>query len=145
MKMMYGSVPVKNLNITKLDVSTNDADIVPSDIQAGKIGYAMGRKVIGTGKSFEFAFYGECQTNFPLVLPSMINVIEIGCVGYPLQLIIELKDMKNTNFAVEQTLGNIIIDGATQPLVAKVESNILTVSCAETVSLQVFYGKDNYV
>lgn len=47
MKLCLGSTPVKSLNIRKLDVDTNDATIVASDMQSGSIAYAKGQKVTG--------------------------------------------------------------------------------------------------
>lgn len=51
MKLCLGSTPVKSLNIRKLDVDTNDATIVASDMQSGSIAYAKGQKVTGTGNN----------------------------------------------------------------------------------------------
>lgn len=51
MKLCLGSTPVKSLNIRKLDVDTNDATIVASDMQSGSIAYAKGQKVTGTGSN----------------------------------------------------------------------------------------------
>lgn len=48
MKCYLGISPVKSLNIRKLDVDTNDATIVASDMQTGSIAYAKGQKVTGT-------------------------------------------------------------------------------------------------
>lgn len=51
MKLCLGSTPVKSLNIRKLDVDTNDATIVASDMQSGSIAYAKGQKVTGMGSN----------------------------------------------------------------------------------------------
>ena len=48
MKCYLGISPVKFLNIRKLDVDTNDATIVASDMQSGAVAYAKGQKVTGT-------------------------------------------------------------------------------------------------
>lgn len=49
MKCYLGISPVKSLDIRKLDVDTNDATVVASDMQSGSIAYAKGQKVTGTG------------------------------------------------------------------------------------------------
>lgn len=51
MKLCLGNTPVKSLNIRKLDVDTNDATIVASDMQSGTVAYAKGQKVTGTGSN----------------------------------------------------------------------------------------------
>ena len=38
--------------------STYDADITPENMQRGMTAYAQGKKIVGTGKCFEFAEYG---------------------------------------------------------------------------------------
>ena len=35
--------------------STYDADITPENMQRGMTAYAQGKKIVGTGKCFEFA------------------------------------------------------------------------------------------
>ena len=144
MKMMYNGTQIKSLNIKHYEISTNDCDMIASDMQAGKTAVARGKKITGTGKSFEFASYGGFKTNSPIPVPAMVNVVEVACTGYPVQLSIELSLMKGINFAESQTVGNVVINGATLPLIARVENNILTITCSETIALEVFYGKDNY-
>lgn len=51
MKLCLGSTPIKSLNIRKLDVDTNDATIVASDMQTSSVAYAKGQKVTGTGSN----------------------------------------------------------------------------------------------
>lgn len=145
MKLMYGNVPVKNLHITKHDVSTNDATMVASDLQAGVTAYARGQKITGTGKSFEFADYGGFNTNLPIIIDNTINVIEITSTIYPIKSTIPLSDMKNTDFSVSQTIGVVIIDSVEYPVIVSISNGMLTLSCDKTVTLEVFYGKDNYV
>lgn len=54
---------VDGVKVGKLGVLTEpptyDADIISADMQRGRIGYAQGKKVIGTGRCFEFAEYGR--------------------------------------------------------------------------------------
>lgn len=38
--------------------NTYDADITPENMQRGMTAYAKGKKIVGTGKAFEFAYYG---------------------------------------------------------------------------------------
>lgn len=145
MKMIYNGTPMKSLNIKHYEMNTNDCTMVASDLQAGVTAFARGKKVTGTGKSFEFAHYGGWKTNSPQYIPSGINVIEIASIDYPIQLSMPLSDMKNSDFTIPQTIGNIIIDSATYPISVQAANNILTISCDKTVTLQLFYGKDNYI
>lgn len=146
MKMIYGGTPVKNLNIVKHDVSTNDATVMPSDLQAGVSCYARGQKVIGTGRSFEFAYYGDFETNDFMIIPAKINVIHLSSVTYPMQDIIKLdNNMSNLDFSTEQVVSNIIVDGELYPVKVISTDNEINILCDKTVTLQVFYGKDNYV
>lgn len=145
MKMYYGNVPVNSMKVKHYDVSTNDATMIASDLQAGITAYARGQKIMGTGKCFEFAVYGKIKSNFPTPIPLSINVIEIASMDYPVQLSIALSDMKSTDFTTEQTIGNVIVGGTVYPVTVKAESNILTINCTETIWFQIFYGKDNYI
>ena len=77
MKMIYGGVPVNSMKLKHYEISTNDCDMVASDLQAGKTAVAKGRKITGTGKSFEFACYGQLDTNAKRYVPANINVVEI--------------------------------------------------------------------
>lgn len=145
MKMMYGGKPVKSMKAHVFDVNSNDATMIASDLQAGKTAYSKGKKVTGTGKSFEFANYGNIFTNVATIIPSMINIVEIASLNYPVQLSIELTTMKNLDFSVSQSIGNIIIDGTTYPVTVSVIDNKIKLSCDKTIKLQIFYGRDNYV
>lgn len=142
MKLMKGSTPVKK---TMIHNDTQDATMVASDLQAGVTCYAKGQKVIGTGKSFEFANYGTIKTNSKTYVPSTINIIELTSLEYPVKHTIQLHDMKNTDFSTVKQVGVAIIDNVEYPINISVMSNILTVSCDKTFYLQAFYGKDNYV
>lgn len=142
---MYGNVPVKSMNIHHFEMDTNDATLISSDLQAGVTAYARGQKVTGTGKSFEFASYSALQTNQPLYIPSNINVVEIASVNYPIQLTIMFSEMKNVDFTVEQIIGKVIVDGTTYDVLVSATNNSLLFTCDKTITLEVFFGKDNYV
>lgn len=144
MKMMYNKTPVKTMKVKHYELSTNDATLVASDLQAGVTAYAKGQKVTGTGKSFEFARYGQIYTNVSTLIPATINIIEIASLSYPVQLSVALNDMYTMDFSTLQTIGSIVIDGTTYPLSAVVLDGKLTIACDKTTKLQIFYGKDNY-
>lgn len=70
--LVYGDKRIKAIGVTNgIGLDTSDADITPADMQNGKIGYANGEKVIGTGKCFEFASYGA--ENFDLIFDEQDN------------------------------------------------------------------------
>lgn len=145
MKLCLGSTPIKSLNIRKLDVDTNDATIVASDMQSGYIAYAKGQKVTGTGKAFAFASYGNHPTNTAIPVPSVINAIEISSLEYPVQMLVALSDMKDVDFTTENTVANAVIGGVTYPITAQVADGNLTLGCSQTLNLEVFFGKDEHV
>ncbi len=142
MKLMLGNTPVKKMMIHN---DTQDATMVASDLQAGVTCYAKGQKVTGTGKSFEFANYGQLKTNTSRYVPSNINIIELASTEYPIKLSLILSDLKTLDFSTSQKIATVSIDGVEYDLTVSINSHILKVSCDKTFYLQVFYGKDNYV
>lgn len=142
---MYGGTPVNSLKVRHYEVSTNDATLKASDLQSGVTAYARGQKVTGTGKSFEFAFYGQFETNFAMPIPSNINVIEVASTNHPVQLTTILSDMKNLDFSNEIKVASVIVDGVAYDITVQVSYNMLNILCEKDISLEVFYGKDNYV
>jgi hypothetical protein len=146
MKMIYNNVPVKSMRVHNFDVNSNDATMIASDLQSGVVGYARGKKVIGTGKSFEFASYGSVETNDTIIIPtSNINVIQISSADYPIQMTIPLGNMWGFDFTVEQVVGNVIIDSISYPITVISNNNTLEIKCNKTIFLEIFYGKDNYI
>lgn len=144
MRMYYGNTPIKSAKVKHYEISTNDATIKASDLQTGITAYGKGKKITGTGKSFEFARYGSLFTNFPTYIPSLVNIIEIASIESPLRISISLNNMKDTDFSISQTIGYIFINNIEYPITALVSNDMLTISCEQSISLQVFYGKDNY-
>lgn len=145
MKMIYGGTPVNSLKVRHYETNTNDATTVPSAVQAGLTYYANGRKEIGTGKSFEFASYGEFLTNEMDYIPSDINVILVSSVDNPIRLVMTIDNIRNQNFMTPVEIGSAFIDNAYYPIFVSVDDNFISMTCEKTILLQVFYGKDNYV
>lgn len=145
MKMYLDGKSVNSLHIIKHDIDTNSATMVASDLQAGITCFARGQKITGTGKSFEFANYGHLDTNLSRYVPTDINVIEIASTEYPIKSNINMTSVNSVDFSNEQLIGTVIINGTEYDLVASVKSNIMKITCDETIRLQIFYGKDNYV
>ena len=144
MKMMYNGIPINSAKVNHYEMNTNDCTMVPSDLQAGVTAVARGQKITGTGKSFSFATYGNYESNIIIPIPSSINVVEIASLHYPIQSLIPFSYMKTIDFSVEQVIGNVIIDGASYPLIVNAKNNLFKISCSKTISLQIFYGKDEY-
>lgn len=142
MKMYLGDVPVKAL-YTHTD--TDEGNITAPDMQSGMIAFAKGVKLTGTGKAFAFASYGQISTNKALPVPSIINVIEVSSLTYPVKMNIALSSMKNTNFSTIQKIGAVTINGTAYDITAQVSNNMLTVGCSKDISLEVFYGRDEHV
>lgn len=142
MKMYLGDVPVKAL-YTHTD--TDEGNITAPDMQSGMIAFAKGVKLTGTGKAFAFASYGQMPTNEAWPVPSIINVIEVSSLTYPVKTNIALSSMKNTNFSTIQKIGAVTINGTAYDITAQVSNNMLTVGYSKDISLEVFYGRDEHV
>lgn len=145
MKMFLGNTPVSSLNIKHFEMDTNDCTMVPSDLQSGVTAVARGQKITGTGKSFEFARYGFLTTNVDKYVPTNINLIQVSSSEYPVKLGLDLSLMHSVDFSSEQKIATIIIDNNEYDITVSVQSNRMKVSCNESIQLQVFYGKDNYI
>ena len=144
MKMIYGGVPVNSLKVRHYEMDTNDCDMIASDLQAGKTAVARGKKIVGTGKSFEFATYGESMTNLPIFVPTTINVIQIGSLVYSIKTNISMYNTSFVDFTSPKQVAEVIIDGVNYPLMVSVQNGMLTISCDKTIDIELFYGKDNY-
>lgn len=145
MKLIYGGVPYNTTKVNHYEVPTNDCDMIASDLQAGKTAVARGQKITGTGKSFEFAMYGNWMTNLPVVIPSIINTIQISSIDYPIRTIIPIHDTNPLDFSAPQTIAEVIIGGETYPLVVSVQNMMMTIACDHTIKIELFYGKDRYI
>lgn len=144
MKLFYGNTPVNSMKVKHYEMDTNSATVQPSDLQAGITCFAKGKKITGTGKAFEFASYGGIETNREIFSPSVINVIEISSIEYPVKLSTALNNMYGLDFTKGQIIGYVVIDGTEYPVTASVNGVILTLTCEKTITLEAFYGKDNY-
>lgn len=145
MKLYIGDTAVRSLGISKVDISTNDATIVASDMQTGMTAYARGVKLTGTGKSFAFASYATQTTNVEIPVPGMINVVGVSSKTCPIQMLMAFPDMKDADFSVENTIANAVVDGETCPITVQVTDGNLTFTCSKTIQIEVFYGKDDHV
>lgn len=145
MKMMYGGVPVNSLKVRHYETSTNDATTVPSAVQAGLTYYANGKKEVGTGKSFEFATYGTMSTNDIDYIPSDINTILVSSTDVPIQLTVTISNTNSIDFSNPVEIGKAFIDGVFYPITVEINSNLISLVCEKAITLQVFYGKDNFI
>ena len=145
MKMIYGGVPVNSLKVKHYEISTNDCDMIASDLQAGKTAVARGQKITGTGKSFEFASYGEFLTNEIDYVPSDINTILISSMDNPIRLVMAVDSIRNQNFITPVEIGSAFVEDVCYPIFVSVNDNLISITCEKAILLQVFYGKDNYI
>lgn len=145
MKLMYGNVPVKSMNIHSYEMNTNDCTAIPSDIQVGVTCVAKGKKITGTGKSFSFAMYGTWLTNEPDFVPMSINTIQIGSTDYPIKMTVPMNETHFYDFSTPVKVAEVIIDGISYPMTVSVQNGEFLIACEKTISIQLFYGKDEYV
>lgn len=146
MKLAYGSVPVKALNINYFEQDTNDCDMIASDLQAGKTAVARGQKIVGTGKSFSFATYGDFPMGIPYPVPtSDINTIILSSHTHPVKMEMSIIKLRDVDFTTAQQVASVIIDGVDYPITLQILNNLLTISCSQTTTLQVMFGKDEYI
>lgn len=145
MKMFYGNVPVNSMKVKHYEMNTNDSNLKPSDMQSGIVAYGKGKRIVGTGKAFEFASYGNWTTNLPFVVPAIVNVVQIGSLDYSIRMIVPVGNMALLDFTIPQKIAEVTIDGVTYPITVIVQNGMLTASCEHTINIQLFFGKDNYI
>lgn len=146
MKMIYGGVPVNSLNVHHFEMDTNDCTMVASDLQAGVTAVARGQKITGTGKTFEFAWYGRMTSNDSFIIPAnAVNIVHISSTDYPIHSIVQLSDMKALDFNTPQVIGNLIVDNLQHSISVYVQNNEIFIICDIDTSFEIFFGKDNYV
>ena len=78
-------------------------------------------------------------------VPNTINVIEIASLDYSIKSSIPFNNMGNIDFSVSQIIGYVNIDGFDCEITVKVENNFFTITCSNTIDLEVFYGRDRYL
>lgn len=145
MKLCIGSTPVSSLHIRKLDIDTNDADIVPSDMNAGSTAYARGQKITGTGKCFSFATYGTFSSNGSIPIPvTSINTVVLCSDVYFVKMSTTMLNFKEYDFSVDNEIATITVNGTNYPISMKIDNGNLVLTCSENVSIEAFFGKDDH-
>lgn len=100
MPLYFGGKKIGSIGVTNgIGLDTSDADITSPDMQNGKIGYANGKRVVGTGKCFEFARYGTAT--FDLIWD------ENGNEKYG--IILKQKSVGNTIFISSMPNSDIVV------------------------------------
>lgn len=146
MKMMYNGTQIKSLNIKHYEMDTNSCDMIASDLQSGKTAVARGKKITGTGKSFEFAWYGRMTSNDSFIIPTdAVNIVHVSSLGYPIHSVVQLSDMKTLDFNTPKIIGNLIVDNLHHPISVYIQNNEIFITCDVNTNFEVFFGKDNYV
>lgn len=142
MKMYLGDMPVNSI---RLHTDTDDGTLVPADMQVGIVGYSSGQRVVGTGKAFAFAFYGNCETNKMIPVPNTVNTVTISSNTNAVQMDISIATIKaGVDFSTPKQIATVTVDDTSYPLNLSVVSNFLQIACDKTLTLQVFFGKDNH-
>ena len=146
MKMMYGGVPIKSLNVKHYEMDTNSCDMIASDLQAGKTAVARGQKITGTGKCFSFATYGDMLSNISIPIPvSEINTIVLSSVGNSIKMLQDIISLRSLDFLTAQEIATVTINGVDYPIKIQIINNMFTIICEQTVVLQIMFGKDEYI
>lgn len=143
MQLRLGDTKVKALMIHN---DTSDATLKASDMQAGVTGYANGQKITGTGKAFVFALYGNFSSNEMIPLPvTEINTLVVSCAGNPVKMAATTVVMRDYDFSTDKQVAAVTVNGTDYPITLRVTGGIATFSCDQTVMLQLFVGKDEYI
>ena len=143
MKLCIGSSQVNSL---MLHTDSDDATLKSTDLQSGVTAYAKGQKVTGSGKAFSFAFYGGCESNTIIPIPvEAVNTVSVSSAGHPVKMAKPILDVRGYDFSTAKQVATVAVNGTDYPITVKVASRMITVSCDQTVTLQVLFGKDEYV
>lgn len=145
MKMFYGNTPVNSMKIKHYEVSTNDSTLSPSDMQSGIVAYGKGKRIVGTGKAFEFASYGRFVSNIGTFIPTNdINTIVVSSTDGAVRMVDSIRNIRDLDFSVVQEIASVVLEDGEYPLTLKIENNIMTFGCSQNVSIQAMIGKDNF-
>lgn len=153
-------VVIGNKRVRKVGVltepNTYDGNITAPDMQYGTIGYARGKKIIGTGKAFEKAGYGSGAVQllldengnekyglsiFTKIAPNIVFLVPMttGDISLQTEYIVDLVNEKVCEIGVNHT--------ATGKIFACFEENRLKIYFENIenpkTKFYYFYGKDN--
>lgn len=99
MSLRLNGVKYKGITLTRdRALETYDADLTPVDMQHGKSAWVKGKKIIGTGKCFEFVQYGS------KVVREIIDSDGIKRYGVPF----DIEAGANIVFVAPSTIGDTI-------------------------------------
>lgn len=139
-----------------IGLETYEGNITPPDMQYGTIGFAKGKKVVGTGKAFEKAGYGSGDVQllldengneryglsiFTKTAPNIIFLVPMttGDISLQTEFIVDLANEKVCEIGVNHT--------ATGKIFAFFEGNRLNIYLEniknQKTKFYYFYGKDN--
>lgn len=146
MKLIYGGVPYNTTKVNHYEIDTNSATVQPSDLQAGVTCFARGERVVGTGKAFAFAFYGDIITNIPYSFPLCgVNTIIISSFSNPIKMNMSINDIRQNKTISNLAIGMISINGINYPISVTVDDTGFTFHCEEMIAIQGFCGKDEHI
>lgn len=155
MALFVGGVKVNNFSIGP---DTSPGDLVPEDMQLGRIGFSQGKRVVGTGKAFAFAEYGSQvvkkttdskgnelygvsfkvgeNTNVIFIAPSTIGDIVLQS-----NYIVNIESGESVKLGVNHTTGcDLIACYDTDRVLV-----YFTAAPQKTTFLRFFIGKDNHL
>lgn len=155
MALFIGGTKVNSFSIGP---DTSPGDLVPEDMQLGRIGFSQGKRVVGTGKAFSFALYGSrvvkkitdsegnvlYGTDFKV--GENANVVFIapsttGDIVLQSNYIVDIASGENVKLGVNNTTGGEVFACYDKDRVIV----YLTDSPKKTTILRFFIGKDNHL